>query len=486
MALLPGSPAIDAGNNSLIPAGITTDQRGFARIVNGTVDIGAFESSGFTITVDSGSGQSTVVNTAFSDDLVVTVTANSPDEPVAGSVVTFTPPPSGASATIEGSPATIVASGGHHGSGGRGHGFPSGTASVTATANDIVGSYTVTASTAGAATPADFALTNIGATIYVLDTSASGALTMAGNATINLDGDVVVDSNSSSAIKASGNAQVTAAAVLVVGGVSKSGNAHVSKTGTPGSTGDPLSGLIAPTYSGTPVSVVLGGNSSATISQGAYSQITLSGNAKLTLGPGVYAIEDGGFSVSGTATVSGAGVMIYNTKSSGGTYGAINLSGNGAVSLTPLSSGSDAGILIFQDRHNTQTLTFSGNGLQGTTGTIYAQAAQLVESGNAQIGSTSNPVSIVVDTMNLSGTATADISKPAAPTGMTASPAIGPLGSASAGTLPTPVQVRAAIRRAPACFALSPTFQGASRSLVTNGAKTVSSALPSKAGFSVL
>ncbi len=44
MALLPGSPAIGAGSVALIPAGITTDQRGFARTVNGTVDIGAFES----------------------------------------------------------------------------------------------------------------------------------------------------------------------------------------------------------------------------------------------------------------------------------------------------------------------------------------------------------------------------------------------------------------------------------------------------------
>jgi len=42
-ALLPGSPAINAGKNSLIPAGVTTDQRGFARITGGTVDIGAFE-----------------------------------------------------------------------------------------------------------------------------------------------------------------------------------------------------------------------------------------------------------------------------------------------------------------------------------------------------------------------------------------------------------------------------------------------------------
>ena len=120
MALLPGSPAIDAGNNALIPAGVTTDQRGLPRIVNGVVDIGAFESSGFTIAATSGSGQSTAVFTAFPAPLVATVTANNPIEPVAGGQVTFTPPQSGASATLSGSPATISATG---------------TASVTAAAN---------------------------------------------------------------------------------------------------------------------------------------------------------------------------------------------------------------------------------------------------------------------------------------------------------------------------------------------------------------
>jgi hypothetical protein len=45
-ALLVGSPAIDAGDNTAAAA-LTTDQRGtgFPRIVNSTVDIGAFESS---------------------------------------------------------------------------------------------------------------------------------------------------------------------------------------------------------------------------------------------------------------------------------------------------------------------------------------------------------------------------------------------------------------------------------------------------------
>ena len=44
-ALLAGSPAINAGKNSLVAAGITTDQRGagFNRIFNGVIDIGAYE-----------------------------------------------------------------------------------------------------------------------------------------------------------------------------------------------------------------------------------------------------------------------------------------------------------------------------------------------------------------------------------------------------------------------------------------------------------
>src|SRR5207244_2675040 len=42
IALLPGSPAIDHGGNAYVNTG-ETDQRGLTRIVNGTVDIGAFE-----------------------------------------------------------------------------------------------------------------------------------------------------------------------------------------------------------------------------------------------------------------------------------------------------------------------------------------------------------------------------------------------------------------------------------------------------------
>jgi Ca2+-binding RTX toxin-like protein len=265
--------------------------------------------------------------------------------------------------------------------------------------------------------------------IYVLDKTASGAVNLSGNAAISIAGNLVVDSSSASAILASGNAKVTAASVQVVGGVSKSGNASVTKTGTPGATGDPLAGIVAPTYSGTPISESLSGNSTATISPGVYSQISVSGNASLTLKPGIYVIAGGGFSVSGNAIVTGTGVMIDNTASTSGNNGSITLSGNGALNLTGPASGAYAGILIFQPGTNSRALTFSGNAMQGITGTIYAPAAQLVMSGNAQVGSTTKPVSLIVDTLTISSNSIANSLTLASPDGTIAY---------------TPAQIRAA------------------------------------------
>ena len=49
-----------------------------------------------------------------------------------------------------------------------------------------------------------------------------------------------------------------------------------------------------------------------------------------------------------------------------------------------MTTGTYAGIVIFQTRDNTKAMTLSGNA-SGMTGTIYAPAAQLSESGNAQL-----------------------------------------------------------------------------------------------------
>jgi hypothetical protein len=147
LALLPGSPALDAGKAI---SGVTTDERGVSRPQGSDPDLGAFQSQGFTLTVTGGDHQGAPLNTAFADPLVVTVTPVDDVEPVAGGQVTFTAPASGASATLNpANPVTIAANG---------------TATVNAQANDARGSYDVTADTAGASTPAVFDLTNQGST----------------------------------------------------------------------------------------------------------------------------------------------------------------------------------------------------------------------------------------------------------------------------------------------------------------------------------
>ena len=243
---------------------------------------------------------------------------------------------------------------------------------------------------------------------YILNATASGAVNASGNATAQLPGGLYVDSSSASAIVASGNALVNVGgAVLVVGGVSKSGNAKVTKTGTPPATNDPLASLPLPGLTGLSNygAVSVSGNSSKTLSQGIYSSIQVSGNASVILGAGVYIIQGGGLSVSGNGNILGNGVLIFNAGSSyngttdGGAFGSISLSGNGTINLSAAGSGPYAGVLIFQSRSNTRSLALSGNGT-GIVGTLYAPAAAVGLSGNGQIAN-----SLVVSTLSLTGNA---------------------------------------------------------------------------------
>ncbi|HYV10588.1 MAG TPA: choice-of-anchor Q domain-containing protein [Pyrinomonadaceae bacterium] len=166
-ALLPGSAAIDAGDNCVVAAGgclttpLTTDQRGVSRLVNSTVDIGAYESRTFTFSVTSGTPQSKAVNTMFAP-LVVTVNSMGGDQ-VAGGVVKFNSPATGPTAIFATATNSIDA-------------FidANGQASTSPTANGLAGGpYTVTAMTDRSAATASFSLTNIQAATTTVVTSSS-------------------------------------------------------------------------------------------------------------------------------------------------------------------------------------------------------------------------------------------------------------------------------------------------------------------------
>ncbi|AAR34084.1 fibronectin type III domain-containing protein [Geobacter sulfurreducens] len=140
MALLSGSPAIDAGDCSTGPA---ADQRGMSRPQDATCDMGAFERGvPDAVAVEGGAGQSAAVNAAFAAPLRLKVT-DSLGAVLDGINVAFAGPGSGAGIAA-GGPATTDSAG---------------IASFTATANGTVGSYSVTATVDSLS--AGFPLTNI-------------------------------------------------------------------------------------------------------------------------------------------------------------------------------------------------------------------------------------------------------------------------------------------------------------------------------------
>ena len=124
-----------------------------------------------SITATAGTPQTTLINTAFPSALQATV-QTSGGAPVAGAVVTFTAPSTGASAKFSNNSNVITATTNASGVANSG----------TLTANGTTGSYTVAATVAGVATPANFSLTNsLTCNAYqVTATTDNGAATSCG------------------------------------------------------------------------------------------------------------------------------------------------------------------------------------------------------------------------------------------------------------------------------------------------------------------
>ena len=116
-----------------------------------------------TITLVGGSGQDAVVGTGFAAPLAVKVTDAS-GNPIPNALVTFAAPASGASAALQGSdpqlPSGVVRT------------DADGLAQVSATANTVAGSYSVTATVAGYSGSASIDLTN--------DPGSASRITLAG------------------------------------------------------------------------------------------------------------------------------------------------------------------------------------------------------------------------------------------------------------------------------------------------------------------
>jgi Flp pilus assembly protein TadG len=267
--------------------------------------------------------------------------------------------------------------------------------------------------------------------------SGGSGLTVSGGGTLSVSGPITVNAtDSTKAMDISGGSLVNATTVNVSGGIT--GTSELTDTTTNKNTGinyaDPLAALAPPTtangllanfYTTTynsstnqwtqtsassPRSVNINNSTPATLNPGVYTSITVnSSTGSATFNPGIYVLEGGGLTIQGGASVSGSGVMFYNTSTtynytsntvngvasgadgSGGQYTGITISGGSTFNITGYTGGPYTSMLVFQDRSNTKDMAISGTSTANVSGTFYAPTAAVTVSG----GSTYNSQFIV-------------------------------------------------------------------------------------------
>ena len=265
--------------------------------------------------------------------------------------------------------------------------------------------------------------------LYALDPTASSAFSIAGS-TIYTACSVIVESTSSSAFEMEGSETLYLqdhAEVGVVGGwqlnnqklwdtISNEQVQPIQVT----SPGDPLASIAAPT-SGTIVSTSHANYDmnnkppNDTLSPGVYCGGLTIGNtngAWFTMSAGTYIMAGGGLTINSQAMVTGTGVTVYNTSSTGSgcsgssSYTPVTISGQATLTLSAPTSGALNGMLFFGSRTGCGTLgscqdQINGDSTTVLNGALYFKTDQLTFSGS----NTSGYMMLVADKIYINGNA---------------------------------------------------------------------------------
>lgn len=238
--------------------------------------------------------------------------------------------------------------------------------------------------------------------VYSLNPSGLFPMTVDANAQVKSSCGLITESTSvTGAFLCLAGASVTAPLIQVNGLISL-----LCTTSVPVTSGlnpvptDPLSGVPAPSrpacgssvatpYHGSPTQLTIVGTATlypdATYCGGIYIQPT----AHVTFQPGTYVLTSrngvgvtvglGGLSIPTGATVTGSGVTFYNYGPIGPVTVYYSLYTSGGVQLTAPSSGTYAGVLVFQDPQDVVAGSYQGNAAWNTVlqGAIYEPSAKV-------------------------------------------------------------------------------------------------------------
>jgi Flp pilus assembly protein TadG len=211
--------------------------------------------------------------------------------------------------------------------------------------------------------------------VLALENTNTTGIPIGGNATVNLGCGMMSNAPSASSVIASGSSYVTASPVAAVGGVPPGNYA-------PGTERqqyalplrDPYRNLPDPNITVNGSNNNVSTNQTRTLSPGTYSSMDIQGTAVLQ--PGTYFIT-GNMRIGSQARVSGAGVTLVftarNAASNTGNIATIDINGGATINLSAPSTGTYAGILMYQDRRASTMATnrINGNSLSSFQGAFY-------------------------------------------------------------------------------------------------------------------
>lgn len=166
-----------------------------------------------------------------------------------------------------------------------------------------------------------YTATNMSGCVLALDEHASKAVSFGGNDDVELeDCSIYSNSDNNSSISVYGSAKLSALSVGTVGNASISARDVTLAEGVSSKLApirDPYDDLRVPSYGGCTQSK-LNVKKTATLDPGVYCEgLTVNAGANVTLNPGVYYIDRGTLSINGGARISGQGVTLVFTSSTG-------------------------------------------------------------------------------------------------------------------------------------------------------------------------
>jgi hypothetical protein len=249
-----------------------------------------------------------------------------------------------------------------------------------------------------------------------LDPTASGAISTAGSANINSTScGIAANSSSSTSVTVGGSSTLHVGAVTLAGSYQANSGFTYSSIRTHAATiVDPYASLGLPpstsaaTCTGSSCTSAaacsnnqrnshnnINSNTTWSMPAGASAvrlcgeyHITSAGTV-LTLNPGVYVIDSStatALSITSSGSIVGTGgvtIIITNSADTTST-GSINLSGTGQVKITAPTSGTYAGIAIYQDRHVTSgSNTITGGAGFDVEGAVYTPSGSLTFGGTS-------------------------------------------------------------------------------------------------------